>query len=175
MSKGIVQLALGIAIGAAGSWFVAKRRFERIADEEIASVKKAFSKKDEPEAIEEKPVKEEAVVSTIEEGKDTANKTAYNKAAQEYAKTPKYPKPYVIKPEEFGDSEFNLTLSYYEDGVVVDESGVVMNDVEDAIGSDFENEFGHYEEDTVYIRNEARKCDYEIIREGEVYEHTKKG
>lgn len=76
-------------------------------------------------------------------------------------------KPYVITPEEFDDSDYATeSLDYYEgDGVLVDAYGDVVEDVADMVGADFASHFGEYEEDTVYVRNDAREMDYEICRD----------
>ena len=38
-----------------------------------------------------------------------------------------------------------------------------MPDVENTIGIDSLNHFGEYEEDSVFVRNDIKKCDYEIL------------
>ena len=38
-----------------------------------------------------------------------------------------------------------------------------IEDVDDVVGEDSLNHFGEFEEDSVYVRNDERKCDYEIL------------
>ena len=38
-----------------------------------------------------------------------------------------------------------------------------MSDIAETVGNDFQTHFGEYEDDSVFIRNPARKCDYEIL------------
>ena len=81
-------------------------------------------------------------------------------------------KPYVIHPDDFGDDYNTITLVYYKDDVVATyDTGEVLTDkeVEDLIGEESLSHFGEYEEDRVFVRNDARKIDYEILRSEETY------
>ena len=81
-------------------------------------------------------------------------------------------KPYVIHPDDFGDDYNTITLVYYKDDVVTTyDTGEVLTDkeVEDLIGEESLSHFGEYEEDRVFVRNDARKIDYEILRSEETY------
>ena len=75
--------------------------------------------------------------------------------------------PYIIAPEQFGEDDDyeRVSLTYYANGVLVDEIDEVLNDedVEASVGLESLNHFGEYEEDSVYVRNDSRKCDYEIL------------
>ena len=44
-----------------------------------------------------------------------------------------------------------------------------MTDVENTIGIDSLNHFGEYEEDSVFVRNDIKKCDYEILLDESIY------
>ena len=81
-------------------------------------------------------------------------------------------KPYVIHPDDFGDDYNTITLVYYKDDVVTTyDTGEVLTDkeIEDLIGEESLSHFGEYEEDSVIVRNDARKIDYEILRSEETY------
>lgn len=81
-------------------------------------------------------------------------------------------KPYVINPDDFGDDYNTITLVYYKDNVVTTyDTGEVLTDkeIEDLIGEESLSHFGEYEEDSVFVRNDARKIDYEILRSEETY------
>ena len=68
------------------------------------------------------------------------------------------------------DEEYEqISLTYYADGVLADENDEVIEDVEDAVGIDSLNHFGEYEDDSVFVRNDARKCDYEILLDQRTY------
>jgi hypothetical protein len=75
--------------------------------------------------------------------------------------------PYIIAPEQFGEDDDyeRISLTYYANGVLVDDIDEVLNDedVEASVGLESLNHFGEYEEDSVYVRNDSRKCDYEIL------------
>ena len=81
--------------------------------------------------------------------------------------------PYIIPPSDFGeDDEYEVsTLVCYADGVITEsDNGEIVDDVEGAIGDcDVRAHFGEYEDDSVFIRNEERKVDYEILRDTDNY------
>ena len=73
--------------------------------------------------------------------------------------------PYVISPDEFGN-EFDyeeVSLTYYADGVLTDDQDNIIEDVEGLVGLDSLNHFGEYEDDSVFVRNDALQTDYEIL------------
>lgn len=81
-------------------------------------------------------------------------------------------KPYVIHPDEFGDEYNVVTLVCYNDKVVTTyDTGEVLTDeeVEKLVGLDSLSRFGEYEEDSVFVRNDSIKLDYEILRDEENY------
>ena len=74
--------------------------------------------------------------------------------------------PYVITPEEFyEDDEFEkITLTYYgRDHILADEDHNMVEDIESAVGNDWEGRFSEYVQNVVYVRNDARQCNYEIL------------
>lgn len=84
-------------------------------------------------------------------------------------------KPYIIKPNEFGEQDYDeVTLVYYADGKFTSyDTGDLMDEfeIEDAIGDiDPSVHFGDYEEDSVFIRNDERGIDYEVLRDEDPYE-----
>lgn len=78
-------------------------------------------------------------------------------------------RPYVVSPEEFDDNdEYNvISLTYYADGVLTDDMDEPIDpeDIDDLVGKDFASHFGEYEEDSVFVRNDAMQTDYEILRD----------
>lgn len=84
---------------------------------------------------------------------------------------------YVIRPEEFCDDEsygLPVTLNYYEDGYLIDESGTILTDdeIEEMVSHAALTHFGEYEEDSVYVRNDLTKTYYEILMNDELYSET---
>ena len=80
--------------------------------------------------------------------------------------------PYVIKPEEFGCTEEDydlIELTYYADGILADGMDEMVEDVDFTVGLDSLSTFGQYEDDSVFVRNDRLKTDFEIIRSDEKY------
>lgn len=163
MSKlsNFVLFSAGVAAGVTFSWYYFKEKYERFANEEIKSVKEVFlqEKTNEP--------------SKQVESKKTANqKQSYNKIVNDegytnYSKKRKddLKMPYVISPENFGefDEYEKVSLTYYSDNVLTDEDDNVIEDPDELIGPDSLSCFGEYEDDSVFVRDDERKCDYEIL------------
>jgi len=74
-------------------------------------------------------------------------------------------RPYVIPPEEFGELHGyeTISLTYYADNVLADELDELVEDVDDVVGLDSLKTFGRYEDDSVFVRNDRLKADYEIL------------
>ena len=171
----LVMFAAGATIGSAVSWQLAKNKYKQIADEEIQSVKDAFSKKENDvntklstaNAMLKKNMVNNNINSTCNDAyKDilTTNKYLYSENTNAKKEVPETG-PYVISPDEFGelDDYETISLTYYSDKVLADDMDQVIDDYMVCVGNDFMNHFGEYEDDSVFIRNDVRKCDYEIL------------
>ena len=181
MSKvtNFVMFAMGAAVGSVVTWQYVKKKYEQIAQEEIDSVKAVFMKKDpdmevtvsetphqaEPRKVEEKPSISEYAALLKNEGY-----TNYSGTGKE-EQTSMNDKPYVISPEEFGEYEEyeKISLTYYGDQVLADENDELVEDVEGAVGFESLTHFGEYEDDSVFVRNDRLKCDYEILLDPRTY------
>lgn len=181
--------ALGMSIGSCVTFIFTrntyKTKYEKIAQKEIESVKEVFSYK-KSDDDKNTTVKSEAEKSNEA---DAAANHNYKKIASKYDYT-KYSNPnddaqkseekkreddllnmndvpYVISPEDFGEFEDyeEISLVHYADGVLTDDMEEPIEDIEGTVGSDYFEHFGEYEEDSVYIRNDRLKCDYEILRD----------
>ena len=156
---------VGAAIGSAVTWYFTKIKYERIAQEEIDSVKEVFSK--------HKTISEDTIDTKIENPEMTEYKSIvqnYTSENEEEGEPETMDKPYVISPDEFGDSDYEIiSLTYYADKVLTDETGDIVDDVEDLVGYDLLNFFGEYEEDSVFVRNDALSTDYEILLDSRNY------
>ncbi|NBI91881.1 hypothetical protein D3Z45_15190 [Lachnospiraceae bacterium] len=182
MSRGLYLAAFvaGAAVGSATTWFVVKRKYEKIAQEEIDSVKEVFYKREFGPKVKEMTNVGEGIVRGLqvgimqaaEQAKDKPDLVQYAAMVQKYGGNigeekeahmkDKY--PYVISPEEFGefDDYEKISLTYYADGVLADDNNEVVDDVEDIVGDALDH-FGEYEDDSVFVRCDERKCDYEIL------------
>lgn len=196
MKKGtaVLLFVIGAAIGAGVTWKLTKTKYKAIADEEIASVKKAYHTANEINSSNTVTSNEVVKATDVEEkvkcavSKDELEKQEIVRKEYDYIITESgysgkklktdedYPVPYVISPDEFaGDYEFEtVDITYFADGVLCDENNVPLEDIENTIGNDAVRHFGEYENDAVYVRNERLKCDYEILRDERKYADLKR-
>lgn len=170
----VLLFVIGAAIGVAVTWKLTKTKYETIANDEIASVKKAYQKVKDPNIS--KPVASEEVIKETNEYISVVGKSGYVSKEEPITKTEDYPGPYIITPDEFaGDYEFDtVDITYFADGVLCDENNVPLEDIENTIGNGAVRHFGEYENDAVYVRNERLKCDYEILRDERKYADLKR-
>lgn len=170
--------AAGAAIGSAVTWKFVKTKYERIANEEIESVKEVYSRKKKEEASESvEPIDDDSLATTIEEMNrycDEIDKCGYSTAVninrERRGKPMTNDGPYVISPEEFDeiDGYEAVSLTYYHgDRVLTNmwDSPLDEDEIEEMVGKDFAEHYGEYEEDSVFIRNDDLKADYEICRD----------
>ena len=105
-----------------------------------------------------------------QEEEDSDVPDSYFSELQEMIEKRNPEEPYVISVGEFqeGDENDNVVLTYFEgDDNVVDESNVIVPDVNRLIGEEALTMFGKFSEDKniVYVRNERLNLDFEIIRD----------
>lgn len=179
-----LMFAVGAGIGSFATWKLLKTKYDKILEEEIESVKSAFSRVDsekETEEVATDPVTDEPVKQFKAEYEDYCNLLAnsgYTNGEKGGSELMEGIKPYVISPEEYGEKEeYELVcLSYYADGVLVYEyndrdTGDLMYevideaDVDDSVGVDNLSHFGEYEDDAVHVRNDRLEVDYEILKD----------
>lgn len=177
----------GAAVGAGVTWKILKTKYEKLAQEEIDSVKEVFSKRyakneDDVETIASAETSD--TTSTEEDTgpslRDYAVELAKNGytnysdiTAEEKGNTPLVSEdgPYVISPEEFGSLEDyeTISLTYYSDGVLADDLDYRVDNVDELIGIEALSRFGEYEDDSVFVRNDEHKVDYEILMDTRKY------
>jgi hypothetical protein len=185
-----LKVGLAFVLGAATGALVAnkylKTKYEKIADEEIASVKAVYWTKTNPEAAAyaKKDVEyteevykqhQQAAKSAAEQAKEKPDIVKYaeklhkegytNYSATAKPDTPDLGEPYVIPPEDFGefDDYEKISLIYWADQVLTDDNNEVVEDLEGSVGIDSLTTFGEYEDDSVFVRNSRLRCDYEIL------------
>lgn len=158
--------AVGAAIGSAVTWKFVETKYKKLADEDIASYKEMCERKYgkvEKKEPEKAPVTE-TPKSSVAQAIDICKKEGYDMNVDECGRD--MSKPYVICPDEFGqfDDYRQVSLSYYEkDKVLTDELDNPIEDVDMMVGLDSLTHFGQYEDDSVYVRNDERMTDYEIL------------
>ena len=166
MLKNVLIFAAGAAIGSAITWKFVKTKYEQIANEEIESVKEFFGRGKTEEESESKKY-----IEGFTDGLKEVEKICEENGYTNYSNTKKEEEemdidaPYVIAPEEFGelDDYETETLTYYKDKVLADDWGNKIENVDDLVGEESLTHFGEYEEDSVYVRNDTTKTDYEIL------------
>lgn len=179
----LLMFAAGAALGVSATWKYFEERYKRIADEEINSVREYYSNK--------KP-KYEGLSDSDEETRMKARESHEKPDIREYAEKLKdmgyrnyssadrtvereekaVDRPYVIEPEEYGELHDYQTieLTHYGDGTLAENTGEIVDDADDIVGPDYADHFGEYEDDSVYIRNDKRKCDYQILLDERPYD-----
>jgi hypothetical protein len=190
-SKGMVFLAFiaGAGIGSVCTWQLLKRKYELIAQEEIDSVKAAYATRETGKSLvegfcnglkvaEDRTQKDEGDVDFKKYASIIQKEgyTDYSRSVEEKKGEAFVEKPYVISPEEFGEFEEyeKISLTYYADEVLADENDEEVDDVDEIVGDESLNHFGEYEDDSVFVRNDRLKCDYEILLDQRNYSDVAK-
>lgn len=163
--------AAGAAVGSAVSWRILKQHYEQIAREEIESVKETFARR-KAELVSD----QEEDIQFTEEEVNEYNEVADVYRTEDSRKEEPMKGPYVIPPEEFGDypDYERISLTYYADGVLTDENDDPIDDPDDVVGEDSLNTFGKYEDDSVFVRDDSVKRDYEILADTRRYADIRK-
>lgn len=184
----VLMFATGAAIGSVVTWKLVKTKYERLADEEIESVKEVYSRQStigvEPEEVEsnedpvetpkvkiaEKPDIMEYAAKLKEEGyMDYSNQAKPEKKEEKLTRDMDDlaydEEPFVIAPEHFDEyDDFEaISLTYWADGFLTDEDDNLIEDIDGTVGLDYDEHFGEFEDDSVFIRNERLKTDFEIL------------
>ena len=180
MNKALYFIA-GAVIGSGITFFVVDKRSRKREDEAVASVRESLGKdipkekaseKKEEEVNPSKDIPKEKVEKFVQKLKE-AQYTNYAdpETIMEDRKKP-VDRPYVISPDEFGEFEDyeNISLSFFADGVLVDDGFNIVDDPEELVGSEFATRIDISGEDVVYVRNDSTKCDYEIARDMRRYD-----
>lgn len=186
-----LAFVMGASAGSLVTWKCVEKKYKQIAQEEIDSVKETYAKMRkndleakqadieaakaklhlaEPERVETPEVKPEEV-QKYEDVIVKHNYTSYSNNINEKGGDVMTDRPYVISPDEFGDypDYETISLTYYNDKVLTDEYNEIVDDIDDLIGEDSLNHFGEYEDDSVFVRNDALKVDYEILLDSANY------
>lgn len=179
-----IMLTIGAGLGFLTAYKLLKTKYDKLINKEIESVKRSFSISHEPKgdsdcgnSIEETSknlVEEEKTLKEKEELCDILDHSGYcNSSDVRFNERGiKMNEPYIISPDEFGDHDYaTITLWYYTDDVVTNDSGQVISNVENLIGTEFSDHFGDFEEDpdTVYVRNDDHEIDYQVLMEYRAY------
>ena len=186
-----MSFIVGASAGSLITWKFVEKKYKQNAQEEIDSVKETYAKmrKDDLEAKKadleaakaklhpaesEKVETSEVQPEEVQKYEDVIakhNYTSYSNNINEKGGDVMTDRPYVISPDEFGDypDYETISLTYYNDKVLTDEYNEIVDDIDDLIGEDSLNHFGEYEDDSVVVRNDTLKVDYEILLDSANY------
>lgn len=170
----------GVVIGASVTYTLIKKHFKEIADDEIDTMREYYRGKSEKEEkkkeevsnpemkearedhLEEKPSIRE--YTSLIQKENYSNYSGAASTADNKKEVDDVEKPYVITPEEFGELDYStISLTYYSDGVLTYESDELVEDADSIVGAGFADHFGEYEDDSVFVRNDRMKTDFEIL------------
>lgn len=177
----VLLFITGAATGSVVTWKLIETKYARIAQEEIDSVKEVFAR--------EQANKSEEIKSIDDENEEQEEPDPSDEDYDEYVETVinmgyiheeggamMGDKPYVIPPDEFSEKEdyTTETLLYFKDKVLTDDMDHPIEDVDAMVGVESLNHFGEYEDDSVYVRNDRLKTDFEILLDERLYTDIEK-
>ena len=188
--KGLLIFAAGLAVGAVAGAVIVKNKVLADAKAEIEEVREYYRESrgvvEEVEEVEEKEEVKEVEKKEYElkdiqvKDEPKTGLTNYSQITKMYMskdefQSPMYDDPFVIDPSEFGENpEYDTeTLTYFADGVLVDDVDDVIEEPDIVVGLENLKVFEEFGATTVYVRNDIYKTDYEIIRDDWNYSDLK--
>lgn len=193
----VISIIGAFGAGFATGFFAIKKKCETRADREVASVKDSFQKHLDELSKEGKlkdvpPTRRGASKKKTEEKKDERDirstplptdpvtmknykdySAPYRSTATSKQPTKERSKklePYTISPDEYMNSEYTAkTLIYYADKVLASDDDTRIDNPTMVVGRNALSSFGKYDDDSVYVRDDNLKVDYEILRSEKDY------
>lgn len=173
-TKLFLAFVTGAAVGSVVAWKMLEEKYKKIADEEIESVREIYNKKMQKKVgkPEEQPVEEKKVIKEEPSYKNEAYERIVRGAGylresgkEEERDMVDNAKVYVIPPESFGETDYEtVSLTYYADKVLADDARhEVITNIDEIVGHNSLETFGEYEDDSVFVRNDNLKKDFEIL------------
>ena len=187
--KGLLIFAAGLAVGAVAGAVIVKNKVLADAKAEIEEVREYYRSArgkvnrenvEETEEVKEVEKKEYELKDIQVKDEPKTGLTNYSQITKMYMskdefQAPMYDDPFVIDPSEFGENpEYDTeTLTYFADGVLVDDVDDVIEEPDIVVGLENLKIFEEFGATTVYVRNDIYKTDYEIIRDDWNYSDLK--
>ena len=177
----------GAVTGSLVSWYFTKKKYETLAENEIAKMREGYRKKNK-ELAERARVKPN--ISEVVNDRLTIHKEDVDLAEKEENLIAKYAEESEPTGEEnispnddiiefIDDSEFasmngyeKVNLVLYEDDVLANEISDDIVLVEDTVGQQAIDDFKHYNPEAFYVRNNQLMTEYEITRDHRTYEEV---
>ena len=178
--KGIFIFVIGVVSGTFVGAQIAKKKYEEIANEEIEEIRAYYKERatELPEQTVEMTRDEEPTPVEAPEEKyiEVEERKQYNDiiqrgnymAVDEEEQNNVCDEAYPIDPSEFGNDGKNATetLTYFADGVLVNEVDEVVEDPDLVVGRHHIDIFNEFPDATcVYVRNDLDGTDYEILKD----------
>ena len=190
--KYAIAFTIGFCSGAYAMRCMLQKKYDRLIQEEVDSVKQAFSrnftnvisddyKKDTVDASQIMPRKITYPTDNVRSECEQAIKNekyypddiseSHPEYTYERVTTDSDRPPYVISPDQFGEFADYETVSlwWYADHILADDNYDIIEDVDNVVGEGSLTRFGEYDDDAVHVRNERLKLDYEILLDPRTY------
>lgn len=177
----------GAVTGSLVSWYFTKKKYETLAENEIAKMREGYRQKNK-ELAERARIKPD--ISEVVKDQITIHKDDVDLAEKEENLIAKYAEESEPTGEEnispnddiiefIDDSEFasmngydKINLVLYEDDVLANEMSDDIVLVEDTVGQQAIDDFKHYNPEAFYVRNNQLMTEYEITRDHRTYEEV---
>lgn len=177
----ITGFFLGAAAGSLVAWKVLKTKYEQLAQREIDSYKEAVKERG-MHIMRSTGAEEVKILTTLEDqpmDTDTEEKDELTGILDTYRSNDRrgevkkeVSKPYIITNEDFDDHADDYdcqSLTYYACGTLTDEWDHVIKNVDDIVGEGTLDHFETSKVDSIYVRNDELRCDYEILRDMQTF------
>ena len=177
----------GAITGSLVSWYFTKKKYETLAENEIAKMREGYRQKNKElaERARIKPNISEVVNDRLTIHKDDVDLSEKEEnLIAKYAEESEPTGEENISPNDdviefIDDSEFasmngyeKVNLVLYEDDVLANEMSDDIVLVEDTVGQQAIDDFKHYNPEAFYVRNNQLMTEYEITRDHRTYEEV---
>ena len=177
----------GAVTGSLVSWYFTKKKYETLAENEIAKMREWYRQKNK-ELANRARIKPD--ISEVTKDRITIHKDDVDLSEKEENLIAKYAEESEPTGEEnispnddviefIDDSEFasmngyeKVNLVLYEDDVLANEMSDDIVLVEDTVGQQAIDDFKHYNPEAFYVRNNQLMTEYEITRDHRTYEEV---
>ena len=177
----------GAVTGSLISWYFTKKKYETLAENEIAKMREGYRRKNK-ELADRARIKPD--ISEVTKDRITIHQEDVDLADKEENLIAKYAEESEPTGEEnispnddviefIDDGEFasmngyeKVNLVLYEDDVLANEISDDIVLVEDTVGQQAIDDFKHYNPEAFYVRNNQLMTEYEITRDHRTYEEV---
>ncbi len=181
--KQLLYFFAGVGAGAYIGYVIAKKKYENLANEEVASVKEAYENKYREERVKEYKEFREKVDKVATMAEDIAKENNYiptevniidkdDVFEDDFPKEDRAENPYIIDVYDYEDfyHGFEKTcVTYYAGNNVLINDEMEEIDVDSHIGIGNVNHLLEQESVTAFIRNERLGTDFEVLFEDGEY------